>query len=115
MVIFVSNISADCLPYNKPPIEVDCGEYCDIPRTPAEIIDTAFSAIKKREDIECLSEYPILVALKMVRTGELPLSELKIVYCGLDGIQQVLRADAEGELIDRMPNGFFDERVDWLF
>jgi len=112
MIIFVSNISSSCLPGIKPPIEIACGNN---PRTPAEIIEFTKTVISFGEHIECVTEYPILVALKMVRTGELPLSELKIVYCGLDGIQQILRADAEGELIDRMPNGFFDERVDLLF
>ena len=111
MRIFVSNTSASHLPGIKPPIEIACGNS---PRTPAEIIESAKTVIAFNEDIECVSEYPVLVALHMIREKELPLSDFELIYCGKNG-QQVIRADAEGDMIDRMPGGFFRERGDLLF
>jgi hypothetical protein len=60
--------------------------------------------------IVTLSEYIILWFLHEIRESDMKPEDLEL-WC--DG--QRIRVDAEGELIDRWPGGFYRERADLLF
>lgn len=62
-----------------------------------------------------MSEYVILWMMREVGCKRMKPEDLRIVFIHGDGRPQQIRVDEIGELIDRWPGGFFDERADLLF
>ncbi len=77
-------------------------------------IDTVVSG-RAQLLIETHSEHLVLRLLRRVREGALAPDDLAILYVDLDETGEAfvrrLEVDAEGDLIDGWPGGFFDERL----
>jgi predicted ATPase len=88
------------------------------PRLQAEVgdlfIDTV-AAGRAQLLVETHSEHLVLRLLRRVREGMLDPADLAILYVDLDDEGQAfvrrLAVDAEGDLEDGWPGGFFDERL----
>jgi len=78
------------------------------------LIDTV-TAGRAQLLVETHSEHLVLRLLRRVREGALDPADLSILYVDLDdagaAFVRRLEVDAEGDLIDGWPGGFFDERL----
>jgi hypothetical protein len=78
------------------------------------LIDTV-TAGRAQLLVETHSEHLVLRLLRRVREGALDPADLAILYVDLDdagaAFVRRLEVDAEGDLIDGWPGGFFDERL----
>jgi predicted ATPase len=65
--------------------------------------------------VETHSEHTVLRVLRRIREGVLAPEQLAILYVDLDDAGRAfvrrLEVDAEGDLVDGWPGGFFDERL----
>ncbi len=89
------------------------------PRLQAQVADLLIHTVKERRNqvlVETHSEHLVLRILRRIREGELAPEDVSILYVDLlaDGAAHVRRldVDADGELIDGWPGGFFDERLE---
>lgn len=89
------------------------------PRLQAQVADLLIHSVKTRNNqilVETHSEHLVLRVLRRIREGDLAPDDVSILYVDLlaDGAAHVRRldVDADGELIDGWPGGFFDERLE---
>lgn len=89
------------------------------PRLQAQVGDLLINSVQERGNqvlVETHSEHLVLRLLRRVREGTLDPNDLSILYVDLlaDGAAHVrrLEVDAEGDLVDGWPGGFFDERLE---
>lgn len=89
------------------------------PRLQAQVGDLLINTVQERGNqvlVETHSEHLVLRLLRRVREGVLRPGDLNILYVDLlaDGAAHVrrLEVDADGELVDGWPGGFFDERLE---
>lgn len=79
-----------------------------LPRPPREIINETPTYVGKC--IFTMSEYIVLWFLREIREGRMAPEEVQL-FCNLEPIE----INANGELIDEWPDGFFCERAELLF
>lgn len=111
-------IVTQCLATSGGMILVEQPEVHIHPRLQASLgdlfVDTVVSG-RAQLLIETHSEHLILRVLRLVRDGVISAADLAVLYVDLhdDGASFVRRldVDANGELVDGWPGGFFDERL----
>ena len=84
-----------------------------VPRHPADLVAACHMFIGKT--VVTFSEHVILYMLRQVADKKMKHTDLQITFVEANGEYKVIRVDETGELIDRWPGGFFDERADLLF
>jgi predicted ATPase len=89
------------------------------PRLQAEVADLLVDTVTSGRAqllVETHSEHLVLRLLRRVREGVLDPADLAILYVDLDdggsAFVRRLGVDADGDLEDGWPGGFFDERLD---